>query len=94
MGEHEVLDDREPEARAAELARSRLVDAVEPLGDPRQVGRRDPDAGVDHVDLDPAVRRLLDPHRHAAAFGRVLDGVVDQVDEDLHEPIAVRRHRR
>src|SRR6266849_2019448 len=34
VGEHEVLDDREAETGAAELARSRLVDAVEPLGDP------------------------------------------------------------
>ena len=39
VGLHDVLDDGEAEAGAAELARARLVDAVEALGEPRQVAR-------------------------------------------------------
>src|SRR5438477_9369624 len=55
VGHYQVLDDREPEPGAAELARARLVDAIEPLGDPRQIDRRNADARVDHVDRDLAV---------------------------------------
>src|SRR2546428_5291485 len=84
---HDVPDDREPEAGAAELARTRLVDTVEPLGDPREIGRRDPDAGVDHGDLELAAGYRSRRHRHAAALRRVLDRVVDQVDDDLYEPV-------
>src|SRR2546425_12995806 len=48
---HDVLDDREAETGAAELARARFVDAVEALRQPRQVGRRDTDAVVLDADL-------------------------------------------
>src|SRR5262249_57135491 len=87
-------DDGQPEPGPAELARSGLVDAIEALGDPRKIGRWDSDASVDDVDLDVALGRLLDADRHAAALGRVLDGVVDQIQQDLNEPIAVGEHQR
>ena len=37
----DVLDDRQPQPGAAQVAAARLVDAVEPLEQPRQVLRRD-----------------------------------------------------
>src|SRR5262249_36601658 len=40
VSEDEVLDDGQAEAGAAELAGARLVDAIEPLGQARQVRRR------------------------------------------------------
>src|SRR5690348_17104242 len=52
VGDDEVLDDRQPEAGAAELPRAGPVDPVEALGDARQVGPRDADAGVGHAELD------------------------------------------
>src|SRR5581483_8334128 len=68
-----VLHDREPEARAAALARAPAVDAVEALGEPRDVLALDPDPGV----LDGEDRALARgaPHEpHLAARGRVADG--------------------
>src|SRR5258708_9289299 len=42
MAVDDVLDDREPEPGAAERARAAGVDAIESLGQPRQVLARDP----------------------------------------------------
>ena len=49
-GLDQVLDDREPQAGAAEFAASRLVDAVEPLEDAGQVVAGDADSGVGDLD--------------------------------------------
>ena len=49
-----VLDDRKPEPRAALGARTRAIDAVEALGEARQVLGRDADAGVAHHELRAA----------------------------------------
>src|SRR5256885_3950584 len=48
---------RSPQAGAAEFARAGLVDAIEALEDARQVGGRDADAGVLHLDVAMAVER-------------------------------------
>src|SRR5512145_2003123 len=50
-----VLHDREAEPGAAELARAPGVDAVEPLGHPRQVLGRDSDPGVADLDVPAAL---------------------------------------
>ena len=69
VGLDDVLDDRQAEAGAAELARARLVDAVEALGQARQVLGRHADAGV----ARPRSRRssarssTAQPSRHLAA---------------------------
>src|SRR5438270_7693810 len=47
---HEVLDDREPEAGTAELAGASLVHTIEALGDARQISWRNANSGVDDVD--------------------------------------------
>src|SRR5437762_3223341 len=49
--EHEVVDDGGPEPGAAELARARLVDAIEALRDARQIGAGDADTRVAHAHL-------------------------------------------
>jgi hypothetical protein len=50
----DMLDDGEPEAGAALLARPRLVHPVEALENPRLGLRGQPRAVVTHADLDPA----------------------------------------
>ena len=87
-----MLDDREPEARAAELPGPRLVDAEEALRQPRDIARRDADPGVLDGDLDHAgvsAARRPRPDHHPTAGRRVLDRVVDEVDEHLPEAISI-----
>ena len=52
---HHVLDDRQAQAGAAGVARAAAVDAVEALGQARQVLARDADAVVAHLELGAAV---------------------------------------
>ena len=95
MGLGDVLDDGETQPGAAELPGARLVHAVEPLGEPRQVLFRDAAAGVRHGQGRPgsavAVGARLEArlHPHLAVLGRVLDGVVHEVDEQLLETVFV-----
>src|SRR5581483_778650 len=56
---HDVLDDRQPEAGAAEIARARLVDSIKALGEARQIFFRNAGAGVADGDLDIAVMAVL-----------------------------------
>ena len=73
-----VLHDREPEAGAAGIARTAVVDAVEALGEPRDVPRLDADAGVLH--RDPALAVVVVPlDRDAAVARRVADRVRHEV---------------
>ena len=89
MGEHQVPDDGEAEPGAAQLARARLVDPVEALGDAGQVAPRDADARVGHRHLDPVPGDQRSPDAHVPAARGVLDRVVDQVDQDLDEPVVI-----
>src|SRR6266404_3593175 len=43
LGEHQVFDDRQTEARAAQLARPCLINAIESLKEPRNVFGRNTD---------------------------------------------------
>src|SRR6185312_3244639 len=79
-----VLHDREPEARAARLPRAPAIDPVEPLGEPRNVLRRDADAGVLDIECGP-LRRAMPCEVDASAFGRVADRVAPQVRERARE---------
>ena len=85
MGLHDVLHDRETEARAARLAAAGLVDAVKPLEKPRQVLGGDAAALIAHGDRHaPRHRRVGrrgDPHR-PARLAR-LDRVVNEIDHRL-----------
>src|SRR5256885_5524538 len=71
---------------------------MEPLEDLREVAGGDPDALVGHIDEGFTVP-LGDVHADLAPIGAVLDGVLDQVLNDLTDPARVvgaddRRVRR
>ena len=55
----DVFDDREAETGAAEFARARAIDAIEALGQPRDIGGRNAFAGVsdDKFDTGASVAR-------------------------------------
>src|SRR5262245_61657655 len=89
----DVLHDRQAQPGAAQPARARPADPEESLRQTGQVLAGDADAGVRDRELDggrTGEGPAPDVDLHAAALGRVLDGVVDQVDEDLPHAIAVR----
>ena len=75
-----VLGDGEAEAGAAGLARAAAVDAVEALGEPRDVLGLDADAGVLDAEARP-VRALAPRERDRAAGRRVADRIAHQVAE-------------
>jgi hypothetical protein len=87
------LDERarqwKPEADALIRAGVRILDDLERLHDAIQVGFGNADAGVAHGDGDRAVRRGDGRHGHAAAVGRVGDGVAQQIEQHLldHAPV-------
>src|SRR5947207_11438368 len=70
--DHQMLDDREAEPGAAQLARARLVHAIETLGDARQVCGWNTDARVGDGDTDPAAHRPRRADGDAATRRRVL----------------------
>src|SRR5512134_698058 len=88
VGLDDVLHDGEPQPGPPGVAGTLLVDAVETLEDPAEVLRGDADPVVLDAEADPASpRRGADADRPAAAV--VLDGVVDEVHQDLLEPVPV-----
>ena len=82
-----------PEPGAAGLARAAAVDAIEALGQARQMLARDAEAGVAHREL-AARRRRRSCQRDvdAAAVGRVAHGVADEV-ADRALQLGSRRRR-
>src|SRR3546814_2079909 len=79
-----MLDDGEPEPGAADRAAARLVDAVEALGQARDMLGRDAVALVADRQADAvALARQFDGHRRAGAavFHRVRDDVVRKLAE-------------
>jgi len=87
----EVLAQREAEAGALVAAPRRRVDLREGLEDPPVVAVADADAGVldfEHDEL-PEVDGLAAHGDGDAAAGGELEGVADQVDEDLAQAAAV-----
>src|SRR2546426_843029 len=81
----------QPQSRASGAAGARAVRAVETLEDVRQIIRPDPLPRIGDRDLHLAVGGDY-PDVHPAAGGRVLEGVVNQVGEDLLQPVAVGGH--
>src|SRR5688572_31345440 len=88
-----VLDYGEAETRAPELSRPAGIDAIETLGQPRQVLGRDPDARIAKLDARAA---LVDPPAHidAAVGGRIFGCVGEQVREDrMQLGLRAQQHR-
>src|SRR5437762_2777866 len=81
-------DDGETQPGAAGRARSRPIDAIEPLGEPRQMFRPDADAGVGDGENALPVGRHPPRQRDRASRGRVADRVGDQVAESTCELVA------
>src|SRR5258705_5599561 len=75
---HEVLDDREAEARTSELARAGLVHAVQALGDARQGCRWNAVANVRDNDPADSAPRLQRADSYAATRARDLYGLADE----------------
>jgi hypothetical protein len=81
----DLPDDRETDPRAPVPVVG--VEAAERLEDPVEILGFDPDPAVLARELDHAVRapgRDRDGRRHAVAV--ILQGVADQIHEDLFEP--------
>src|SRR4029077_5318535 len=93
---HELSADVQPEPRPADAAREVRVDPVELLEDPLELAGRDAEALVLHLEADPRPRALA-PDLDPAAVRRVLDGVLDEVEQPLLHPPGVpdgTRHAR
>src|SRR6187399_784819 len=89
-----VFDDCEPQSRAAGLARAARIDAVEALGQTRQMLGGNARAGVAYGEM---AARLVRPPAdlHGAVWRRVLGGVVHEVRErGLHHGFVADETRR
>src|SRR6266446_3681230 len=86
---HDVFDDGKTEAGAARLARAGAVHAVKSLED--AVLRLGGNSGA--VVLDPELDLLpsdrFSAYTHAAFVPAIFDGVLDQVEQDLLQPVGV-----
>ncbi len=81
MALNHMLDDRQPESGSAGVARAAAVNAIEALGQPRQVFVRDAYAGIGDRQRAGAIGQQTPGHFHAAAVGGVAHRVVDQVGD-------------
>src|SRR6185369_7427564 len=84
MPHERVLDDREPQARAAALARTAAIDTVEALREPRDVLGGDAHARILDRELGALVG-LAPREPHDAAIGRIAHRVAHQVAERARE---------
>ena len=91
----ELLRDGQAEARSPVAPRHGHVRLREFVEYGPELLRRDPDAGVAHAEADPGTspvfRSARNRHHHLARF-RELDGVPDEVGEDLAHPSRVAAH--
>ncbi len=99
MAVHDVLDDGQAQPGAALLAARGGVDAIEALGEARQVLGCDTRAVVGdarpHARItDPARRIAADAHLDGAVLAPILDGVLDQVLQHLDDLLAVAANAR
>jgi hypothetical protein len=85
---HDVLDDAEPQTRAAGVPAAGRVDPEEALEHPAELLLRNPHALVGHGDLDDAVG-VAHPDADVGPRGRVLDGVGDEVVQGRREELLV-----
>ena len=88
-----MLDDREAQARAADRAAASRIDAVESLGQPRDMLRRDAVAFVADRQADHAVGIAPQLDRDRRARAAVFHRVADQIVQRLAQLGAVAGHR-
>ena len=87
-----MLDDRQPQSRAAACAAVAFVDTVEPLKHTLLVGRRNANARVGHAHKRCAVFRASF-ERHAALRSVVGNRVIREVKNHLLQRAALTGHR-
>ena len=87
----ERLHNRQAQARAAELARTRLVHAIEPLEQARQMFRPNPRAAIDDVHLHVAALRG-NAHEHLLIRRRMAHRVLHEVRQHRFERDGIARH--
>src|SRR5271169_675915 len=98
----DVLNDCEPQSGSAHIARARGVDAVEALGQARQVFARDTLSTVAHGYRNEgalsAITTIGRPNagrggdRDLAGGAAVFDAVVDEILKNLGELVAIAQH--
>jgi hypothetical protein len=89
----DMFDDGETKTGAAELATARLIRSIKTLEDTRQIGLAYADPGVTNNQRD-LVAMLLRLQTDLAAGSRVLQGIIEQVVENLLQACLVRANAR
>src|SRR6266852_1924783 len=89
---HELPDEGEAQAETAERARIRAVPLAEAVKHVGKKCRLDAHAGVRDGDLRCSTR-LHQPNLHAAPLGRELQGIGQQVPQDLLQASRVAQNR-
>ena len=84
----DAVRDREPEAGTL----ADLLRAEEGVEDAALDLRRDPEALVGDLELDPAVGLVAEGQADRAAAGHRVDGVAEQVEQNLFQLVGVREH--
>ena len=96
---NDVLNDRETQTGAAEIARPRFIHSIEPFSKAGQVFLGNARAGVGNGNFDSMVRIACMRHSYGAqgnlsSWRSVLDGIIDQVDEQLLQTVQISEQRR
>ena len=88
-----MLDDGQTEPSAPEVAATRFVNAIEPLKQPGLILCRDAHAGITNVELDGGgtvgFGDGAKPNRDGTVFGRIFNGVVEEVADHLVERFGI-----
>lgn len=92
MRTHNVLRNRQSEPSPAGFSGPRLIHAIEPFKQSRQMLRRNPAAKVLYIKLDPWLRRPSSEF-HPPAAPSILHGIVDKVREHLMNRLPIREHQ-
>ncbi len=94
VGLHQVLDDRKPKPGTAHFPGTRLVRPVEPLSQPGNFTLRDADARIGDPDGQKSLRTGRRRNGDFPAGRCEFDGIVQDIEQNLHQPILVRPYRR
>src|SRR5262245_628601 len=88
MGGANGSDNRESEARTTQFARARFIDAIKSFKNARQRFRGNPHAIIGYFEKSFAV---VSAHvqTDGSALGRIFNGVVEKIDDDLLHPRAI-----
>ncbi len=88
----EFLNQREADPRSLVPPRRRPIHLGEPVEHPLELRSRDSDPGVRDADVEPLLARLAGDHDPSPL--RELEGVPDQVDDDLLECVGIHEGER